>query len=253
MKIKKAIVLGDLQCPFQDNKSLMAVEKYMADNTWDYYINLGDHLDYFCISKYNDDKPGIVEGRTILDECKTGEKVLKRHVDIIKNNNSKAELYLLEGNHEYRAVDYTHRFPFFTGLIEPEVVLKLDEKRIKYLKCHSRGEVLTIGKANFIHGIYTNLHHAKKHVEAFEENIFYGHVHDCNSYNKTAKGTGKVKVGQALGCLCDYPKEVDYMRGRPSNWNQAVTTFYFYENGSFNYYVSRIIDNHFVAPNGKYY
>lgn len=231
----------------------MAVEKYMADETWDYYINLGDHLDYFCISRFNEDSPGIVEGKSILEECKTGERILDRHAKIIRKNNPKAELYLLEGNHEKRAYDYINRFPFFRGMIEPEVVLKLDEKKIKYIRSWSHGDVLTIGKANFIHGIYTNIHHAKKHVEAFEENIFYGHVHDCNAYNKTAKGTGKVKVGQSLGCLCEYPKEVDYTHGRPSNWNQAVTTFYFREDGLFNYYISRIFEHKFIAPNGKMY
>lgn len=225
----------------------------MADHKWDYYVNLGDHLDYFVISKYNQDKPGLLEGKTILEECRFGEKVLKRHMEIIRKNNPDAEMYLLEGNHEYRATNFIHKYPHLSGLIEPENVLKLFEKRIQYIRAWSTGQMLTIGKANFTHGDYTNIHHAKKMVEAFEDNIFYGHVHDCNSYNKTTKGTGKTKVGQALGCLCDYPSHEDYTRGKATNWQQAVTTFFFFPDGHFNYYVSRIFNHRFFAPDGTIY
>ena len=97
-------------------------------------------------------------------------------------------MYLLEGNHEHRAHHHLMKFPHLRGLIEPERVLGLWEKKIKYIPSWSTGQVLTIGKANFTHGDYTNMHHAKKMVEAYEDNIFYGHVHDVNSYNKTTKG-----------------------------------------------------------------
>lgn len=254
MKIKTGIVVSDLHCPFEDKKSLAAVEEYMSDHKWDYYINLGDHLDYFTISRFNEEKPGLVEGRTILQECKEGEKVLQRHSEIVRKNNPKAELYYLEGNHEYRATDFALRYPHLRGIIEPEDVLKLEEKGIKYIKSwRNKNNVLRIGKACFVHGDATNRHHAKKMVENYEDNIFYGHVHDVNSYNKTAIGTGKTKVGQALGCLCRYPEELDYTKGGPTNWQQAVTTFHFFPDGHFNYYISRIFNHRFVAPTGKIY
>jgi len=246
-------VLTDLQCPFQDKKSLDAVEQYMSDHKWDYYINLGDHLDYFCIAKYNVGKPGLVEGRTILEETAEGERVLQRHVLNIRGKNPYAKMYLLEGNHSYRATDYVHRNPQLKGIIEPEVVLKLKEKGVEYIKSWSEGKVLQIGKAFFIHGLYTNDGHAKKHVLTYEENIFYGHTHSCDSYNKTSKATGKTKVGQSLGCLCRYPKEVDYTRGGPKKWQQCVTVFYFLPNGFFNYYMCRIHNGTFVSPEGKLY
>ncbi len=253
MNIKKGIVITDLQAPFQDQLSLLAVERYMKDNKWDYYINLGDHLDYFSISRFNEGKPGLIGQQTILEECRAGERILRRHAAIIRGKNKAAKMYLIEGNHEHRATAYTQMFPHFQGLIEAPVVLGLKEKRIEYIKSWSEGKVLSIGKANFTHGEYTNTHHAKKMVEAYEDNIFYGHTHDCNAYNKTAKGTGKTKVGQALGCLCEYPIGVDYTRGKAKNWQQAVSTFYFFEDGSFNYYISRIFDHRFVAPDGKVY
>ena len=246
--------MTDLHCPFEDKRSLQAVEQYMADHSWDYYINLGDHLDYFSISRFNEEKPGLIEGRTIIEECKEGEKVLARHVQIIKKKNPKAELYLLEGNHEYRATDFALRSPQLRGIIEPEQVLKLEEKGIKYVKSwRNKNNVIRIGKAMFVHGSAVNQHHAKKMVESYEDNIFYGHLHDVNSFNKTSIGTGKTKVGQSLGCLCRYPEELDYTKGAPTNWQQAVTTFFFFPDGNFNHYISRIVEHRVVSPDGKIY
>lgn len=253
MKIKTALVLPDLQCPFEDKRTLAVVEKYMAENKWDYLIYMGDFLDYFTISRFNEGKPGNIEGRTIIQELKKGEDVLDRHIKIVRDKNPDCEVYYLEGNHEARAYDFTSRFPHLKGLIEPENALKFDEKGIKYIRSWTNGETLKIGKAMFTHGNYTNLHHAKKMVEAYEDNIFYGHTHDCNSFNKTSKGTGKTKVGQSLGCLCDYPKEVDYMKGRPSNWQQAFAVFNFRDKGYFNYNLVRIPEDRKFLINGKIY
>ena len=248
--VKKALVLPDMHVPFHDRKTLKAIEKYMATEKWDYLIYLGDFLDYFCISKYNEGKPGIIEGKTIIGELEEGIEVLERHLSIVRKKNPNVKVYYLEGNHEARAYDFTKRFPHLRGIIEPETVLKFKKKGIKYIRSWSHGDVLSIGKANFVHGNYINLHHAKKMVEAYEDNIFYGHTHDCNSFNKTSKGNGKTKVGQSLGCLCLYPKEVDYTHGWASNWQQAFGVFYFLPDGHFNYNLIRIFKNRFVV-NGE--
>ena len=251
--IKSAIVISDTQCPFQDAKTLIAVEKYMATKKWDYLIYIGDFLDYFTISRFNEGKPGLVEGRTILKELAEGKKVLERQIAIVRKKNPHCKVVYLEGNHEARAYDFVARFPHLKGIIEPEIVLEFKKNDVDYIKSWSTDSVLTIGKAMFTHGRYTNQHHAKKMVEAYEDNVFYGHVHDCNSYNKTARGTGKTKVGQSLGCLCKYPEDVDYTKGSPSNWQQAFGVFFFREDGSFNYYMPRVFNNHFIGPDGIMY
>lgn len=253
VKTKKAIVLADLQCPYHDALSLLPVIKYIEDNKWDWLILLGDFLDYFCISRFNEGQPGMVEGKTILQELKEGERVLDRLIKAAKKNNPKCEIVYFEGNHEARAYQFCAMFPHFRGLIEPEYAMKFEEKGIKYIRSWSHSEVFNIGKAYFAHGRYTNIHHAKKMVEAYEENIFYGHTHDCNSFNKTSMGTGKTKVGQSLGCLCLYPKGVDYTKGAATNWQQNITTFHFLESGHFNYYMSRIFNHEFIAPDGTLY
>lgn len=251
--IKKALVIPDCQIPYHDEKSLNLLEQYMADNTWDYCIILGDFLDYFTISKFNTDKPGLLEGKTILNECKEGEEILNRHVKILRKNNKGVDIYFLEGNHETRAYDFALRFPHLKGIIEPENVLKFDDKGIKYLRSWSHNENLKIGDALFTHGRYTNQHHAKKMVDNYGTNVFYGHLHDTNAFNKTSLGSKDSLIGQSLGCLCEYPKDVDYTKGSPKNWQQAITTFYFMPDGSFTYYISRIMNGKFVSPDGKLY
>lgn len=253
MKIKKAIVIPDCQIPYHDKEAMRVVEKYMADNTWDYYINMGDFLDYFTISKYNNDKPGMLEGKSIIAECKEGEKILARHTKIIRKNNPKARMYYLEGNHETRAYDFVLKYPHLRGIIEPENVLGFEDKGIKYLRSWSHNENLKIGDALFTHGRYTNQHHAKKMVDNFNMNVFYGHLHSTNAYNKVSMGSKESLIGQSLGCLCDYPQDVDYTKGAPKAWQQAVTTFYFMPDGTFTYYISRIQNGQFVSPDGKLY
>jgi predicted phosphodiesterase len=254
MKIKKALVIPDVQAPFADFFSIQAVEKYMKDHTWDYLIYLGDFLDYFTISRFNEGSPGTIEGRTIMKELEVGKKIFERQIEIVRSKNPKCEVIYLEGNHERRAYDWTARNPHLRGLIEPENALQFEKNKVKYVRSWSESEIFNIGKAYFSHGRYTNQHHAKKMVENFEENIFYGHTHDCNSFNKTSAATGKTKVGQSMGCLCLYPKDVDYTKGAPKNWQQSFGVFHFYGTaGHFNYYLVRLFDSSFVSPEGLFY
>ena len=111
MNIKKAIVIPDCQVPYHDEVALKAVEKYMASTKWDYYINLGDFMDYYTISRFNAEKPGLIEGKTIIDECNQGEVILDNHMKILRRKNKDVKAYYLEGNHEYRATDFAERYP----------------------------------------------------------------------------------------------------------------------------------------------
>jgi predicted phosphodiesterase len=245
--MKKLICLPDVQMPYGDMRSINALIKYMKTEKWDYMVILGDFLDYFTISKYNDNRPGMIEGKTILKEVQQGEVLLDRLLEACRAKNKKCKVVYLEGNHEARAYEFAYKFPHLKGIIEPENVLHFKKKRITYIKSWTTDKVFRLGKAVFTHGNYTNQHHAKKMVEAYEDNVFYGHVHDCNSFNKTSRGTGKTKVGQAMGCLCAYPKDADYTKGWPKNWSQAFGVFYFLPDGHFNYDLVRIFNHRFVA------
>jgi hypothetical protein len=245
------IVLPDMQVPYEDRKSLHAVEKYMAAHRFDGYLNIGDFLDFDCISSHNLNNLRAVEGKRILADYDHANRILDRHQAIVRKNNPKARFVLLEGNHEQRMDRYLDANPQMEGMMEVDLNLRLDQRGIRYVKSWSKGEHFTIGKANFTHGQYTNQYHASKMVNAYGENVFYGHTHDVQCMPKVLKGADKTIVGQSLGCLCEY--ELSYMKGRPSNWQQAFAIFQFLPDGFFTYDVRRIFKHRFIGPDGVVY
>lgn len=249
--IYRVIVVPDLQVPYEDKRSLRAVEQYMSDNRWDEYINLGDFMDFNCISHHNAGQLRKVENQRILADYEAGNAILDRHQAIIRKRSPKAKFTLLEGNHDYRIERYLDENPAAQGMLELDVGLRLKQRGIEFIRCYKDGKVYNIGNAYFHHGLYTNEHHAKKHVDRYGVNIFYGHTHDVQSFSKVILGKDKTLVGQSIGCLCRYDQS--YIKGNPTNWQQAFGVFYFLPDGYFDYYVVRIFKHRFVSPEGKVY
>ena len=54
--------------------------------------------------------------------------------------------------------------------------------------------------------------------------------HDVQQYSKVLWGKNRTIVGQSLGCLCRY--DLSYVGTNPTNWQQAIATFFFAEDGS---------------------
>ena len=57
-----------MQVPHEDKQTMRAVEAYMASERWDYYINLGDFMDFNCVSRYVRDLPRQKVGQTIAKD-----------------------------------------------------------------------------------------------------------------------------------------------------------------------------------------
>ncbi len=246
-KIKKVFVAGDYHVPFEDKKTLAAVEEYMKDSQPDEIIYLGDFMDLNCISSHNIGNLRAVESTRIIKDFDAANIILDRHQKLCP----KAKFTFLEGNHCYRLNRYVDANPQLEGILEVPKLLRLKERNIKFIPSWSKGEVYRIGKASFIHGLYTSPGHAKQHAEAYGENIFYGHLHDLQSFSKTRNGDNKTIIAQCLGCLCEYKQY--YLKGRPNKWQQAFATFNFFPDGFFNYYVTSIYKHRFVSPEGKIY
>jgi len=251
MRIRRWIVLSDLQVPYQDDRSLAAVEKYMAAHRWDGYIQIGDFMDFDSISSFNKQAPRRKEGKRIFRDFETANAILDRHQRIIRKRNPKAEFVLLEGNHEERVERWLDENPEFDGFFDVPRLLRLAERRIKWVRSWSRGEVFKVGKASFTHGLYTNQYHAKKMLDAEAASIFYGHTHDMMCIPRSRRDKEDLQVGQSLGCLCEM--EQSYMKGKPSNWQQGFGVFHFLPDGTYTYYTPRIINHRFVGPDGVLY
>jgi predicted phosphodiesterase len=251
MKIEASLVLSDLQIPFEDPKSLSAVEKYMASRRWDRVVYIGDFIDFDMVSSFNKGAPRRTQGRYIKGDYDYANKILDRHQAIVRKRNPKAEFVLLEGNHEERIERYIDEHPELQGMFEVEEGLRLKQRGIKWVRSWSKGETYQVGKAYFTHGLYTNQYHAKKMADAFGTTIIYGHTHDMMSIPRVIKTKQEIHVGQSIGCLCEYDQA--YMKGKPSNWQQGFAVFFTLPNGNFTYYTPRIFEHQFIGPDGVLY
>ncbi len=223
----------------------------MRDHKWDEVIYLGDFMDFDQISHFNKDALRKVEGKRLIEDYAKGNAILDRHQAIVRSKNRNAKFTLLEGNHEYRMERYIDANPNLEGLMEVEQCLKLKSRGIKYIKSWSNGELYKVGKAYFSHGLYTNKYHASKMADNFGVNIYYGHTHDVMSQPKVIRGKDKTIEGSSLGCLCNY--NLSYIRGNPTNWQQAFAVMHLLPNGYYNLYSVKIFQHSFVSPEGDVY
>src|SRR5690606_11595793 len=149
-------------------------------------------------------------------DYRVANEILDRHQYISRQQNRVAngiKFTYLMGNHEDRVRKFMEANPQTKGLLDVSVNLRLRERGFKLVECYPKGEVHKIGKAHFIHGIYTGGNHAKRTVDAFGVNVFYGHTHDVQSSSKVLWGSDSTIVGQSLGCLCRY--DLDYVGSNP--------------------------------------
>lgn len=244
-KIRRVLVLPDTHVPFEDKRSLAAVEQVMADHKWDEIIQIGDFLDFNCISSHNDGKPGLVEGQTLAGDFAAANAILDRWQKIAP----KAKITLLEGNHEERILRYLAKYPPLKGQIEVPVNLHLKDRGIRWVPSWSAGKLYNVGNAYFHHGLYTNDANQKKMVSRFGVNIYSGHTHSVQSYSLVQYGKNKTLMGQSLGCLC-LPQS--YMKNAPDNWQQCFASITVFPNDFFTPTVVPIF-NHKFWFEGKVY
>jgi predicted phosphodiesterase len=250
MEIYKLIVLSDLQIPYHCPKAVSALEQYLADERWNEWLQIGDLMDFDQVSRWNEGKPEAL-ARSLSKDYAIGNAFLDRQQAIVRQRNPKAKFTVLAGNHCIRPEKFADANPQVRGLIEMEHGLQFEKRGIKYVKSYPKGELHKVGKAYFHHGLYTSANHAKKMAEAYGVNIFYGHTHDVQQYSKVLWGKNRTIVGQSLGCLCRY--DLSYVGKNPTAWQQAFATFFIRPDGYFDYYITRIFNGSFVAPNGKVY
>ena len=249
-KIGRWIILPDLQIPYEDKRSLAAVEAYMAAHRWDGWLQLGDFLDFNELSSYVKGRPGAVR-EDVARTFEAGRAILVRHARILRTRNVGARMVLLQGNHDYRAVAYAEENPGLREHLDVPRNLGLDDLGIEWVPSWEKGKLFKLGNAYFTHGLLTGKYAAARMVDHFGVCIYFGHTHDVSFHPKVRHGDDKTLEGGSLGCLCNYSQR--YMRGAPHNWQQAVTTFFLRPNGNYNLFVARIFNHKFVGPDGVLY
>lgn len=249
--LTKVLVVPDVQIPYQDNVALAVVEKYMASEKWDLVIYIGDFIDCEGISHYNKGKPRALVGVELEKEFKIANDILDRHQKIIRKRSPKAKFHFIYGNHEERVEKWLDENPALAGLIDIDRNLRFKERGFTWTRHGDTGNGYVVGKATFTHGESLATMHTQKMAQTWGENVFYGHIHDVQSYTMTTRKKDSTRIAQSLGCLCIYA--LPYVDRKPTRWQQAITTFYFQPDGTFNHYVSNIVKGEFISPGGKHF
>lgn len=245
-KTLKVVCMPDTHLKNADAAALECFVKYVTWAQPDVLMIMGDFLDAGGLSHWDSDS---FEAKRIVPECLQGRAFLTRLKKLLHKTTT---WIYLEGNHE----DWINQFlvhganpQLFDGLEELGMnvnlvkLLTLDELGFEFFKVN---QIVRIGKAGFTHGLYTGDAHAKKHLSKVKGTIFYGHLHDGQSYEDTSMD-GPVEA-QSFRCLCDLnPK---FLKGRLNNWSHGFGELEFFPDGSFTKVLRQIVDGKTTA-NGR--
>ena len=243
--MNKVLCLPDIHFPFHDKKAMNAVESFMPDFNPDTLIYLGDQIDLKLVMDLWQGNIGEVREQSIIEEYKGFDEMMMRHIKLCK----KPEVVFLEGNHEERARKLVQQQPLHRkSNIELERYFKFKERGIQFVPFN---KVHKIGKVHFMHGIYWNQYHAKKHVDAYKRSVIYGHVHDRQVYTDISPfDVDDVHVAQSIGTLSNLNPE--YKKNQPSRWVHGFAVVYIQDNGNFNDYFIKITKGKFIFGGKEY-
>jgi len=254
-KYERWLVLPDIHLPYEDKRTMQALENYMVDvqksrNPFVGWLQLGDLLDLDEISRWNEKYEASIKG-DLANSFNAGNEFLDRHKSIMALSGKPFKMVLLQGNHDFRTVDFGKKYPHLSAHTNYERNLRLEEKGIEFVKCWEDGDLYQRGNAYFTHGKFLNKYSSFKMVDTFGVCVYSGHTHSVQEFSKSTWGNDKTLVGKSLGCLCAY--EQTYMKGAPSNWQQAFAEFSFFKDGYFQEMTTKIFQHRFVGANGKVY
>jgi len=215
--------------------------KFIKDFKPDVIVDGGDHLDLPYISSFNRDKLLLLEKKRIkkdFDLLATELRQLRDTTD---------RMLFLQGNHEQRIDRMIEHQPIFEGDLELENRIDFDGLGIEYYPLNK--QPVKIGKLHFLHGTYTGIHHAKKHLLRYMGNVTYGHVHEFQSFYHGIPLRNDEMGANSIGILSS--KSPDYLKGRPAHWQNGFSVIYFGD-GYFNQYNIIMTKKRFIF-NGKEY
>lgn len=248
-RVKRGLILADLQFPQHNPELLCVVEKYMASQHWDFLIYLGDFLDMDAISHhaFESGDSRYLEGKRLKKDYEEASKILQRHRKIV---GKKCETIFFMGNHEEWAEKFLDKYPQLEGFLEVENNLPLKELNIKVVPPRHFHK---IDKILFVHGDinkgFGSKHHAMKMVETFNRNVVYGHHHSLQTFTKISPaGLDETHTAHCIPCLANTAPE--WAKDRPNSWLPGFGTF-FTNSNAFTLIPIVAPHNKFISPEGK--
>lgn len=240
--MKKIVALFDIHYPH--NIPLDPVLEFMEDFKPDVTVIGGDAHDFAALSYWASDQSRTLDGGTIKENLRE----LNNYViaPIRKAVGKKSEIVYLEGNHEHRIALATTQKPDLRGFIELEKNLPPDIKFFPINIPYRANKNLV-----FIHGLYLNVYHARRTVDAFHKSVYYGHVHTFQSHMAVSPvDVQDYYIGQSIGCLSNL--NPDFMKNKPNAWTHGFAHGYMEDDNTFQINPTPVVKGKFWALGRKY-
>jgi len=243
--IKSGIIVPDTHFPIHDKRAYGLVMDFCESFKPDIFVNLGDLGHFNGISHYNKKRIQLRNDYPI----KTDFDFIREHHHRQRAMNPKAEIYTLGGNHDETWMKrWIEEHPEMKGYIDIHKDMGVMDYNIKYISVEK--QPLVLGKMNFIHGWFTNVHHSKKTAELANRNVVYAHSHDYQSFTPPAFYSSDRKIAWCMGHLSDESK-ADYLQHRPTNWMLMFGVFFLNEDtGEFTLYPIPLPNYKFIWTDG---
>ncbi len=223
-----AMVIPDVHVPFHHEKLLQRVTKLYHDLRPDQLVFAGDFLDMYSLSRHNAGSLGKLKGLTLSDEYEAGRRAISGFLGG-RRGCDKTYLY---GNHcdfYFRHLQAGDNAKVGAGLPSPAEGLRLRENGFTVLENWMEDSVKVGPHLEVVHGLYTCVHSAKKHLDEFESSVMFGHTHRFQSYVTQKRGAYNI------GFLGD-PKSVGFSyapKAQRLKWVNGFAVVYTMDDGSF--------------------
>ena len=204
----KFVVISDIHFPYQDDKALKAVYKFLKQRPVDTIILNGDILDFYDVSSFDKDPDRI---NSLQEEINMAEKFFKK----LRTIKPDARIVFIKGNHSSRLERYLKKHPELYSLdaLKLPNLLGLKKYNIEY---SDKG--IKLGSLKIIHGTIVKKfsgYTARAEMEKNDCSGISGHTHRLAVYYK--RTPSRDLMWAESGCLCDLnPEYID----NPS-WNQG--------------------------------
>ena len=247
--VKTYIAFGDVH---YEDKFLDMLYPLISDMKPDNIVIAGDFADFQIISDFDKHE------RRFIGKSDTAKKIMKEidwanaKFDYIDKISPKSRKAFIKGNHEVRFDKFCRyeevQFNEGSRLIENQ--FRIRDRKWDFVDLGGRYK---IGKCYFLHGERIGGENpAKIAALKFRKNVRLWHHHTNQSFMITSPLDSKdCFEAKSIGCLCE--KDPIYLRGLTNRWANSFLVGYVYPNGNFQDFVVNIIDDKYVAPNGKIY
>ena len=234
--------LPDSHGIFADPEAVACSMALMARHRPEVLVLLGDHVDFYALSRFDKDPKRML---CLQDDLDAGHAFVKA----ARKAAPHARILYLEGNHENRLQRWLHaKGPEVSGLVERlgkgrngsrrqllsvPYLLGLGDLGVAWVSGGSRD----VGGITFKHG---NLVRSKAGATAMAEleregtSGASGHTHRICHASKTTRGG--VFGWWECGCLCDL--KPDYMPGQIPDWQHGVAYGSFAEGSRGRFYMN---------------